>query len=105
MSLSRDIRRAARRVSWKVFSATAAAAVLSSCAVVGLTTQSAPLVLSVLLAGLTVVFLAGLTLDAIRAPFDRDLGLGGPGGSPTAIFGPAANGRGPVANSRGDGYR
>lgn len=74
MSLSGDIRRAARRVSWKVFGASAAVAVLASCAVVAVTSRSLPPVLAVLVGGLVVVFLAGLTLDAIKAPFDRGPG-------------------------------
>ncbi|MET0915797.1 MAG: hypothetical protein ABWY81_06315 [Jiangellaceae bacterium] len=74
MSLSGDIRTAACRVSWKVFGASAAVALIASCAVVALMTQSLPPVLAVLVGGLVVVFLAGLTLDAIKAPFDRGPG-------------------------------
>lgn len=74
MSLSGDIRTAARRVSWKVFGASAAVALFASCAVVALATHSLPPVLAVLVGGLVVVFLAGLTLDAITAPFDRGPG-------------------------------
>ncbi|WP_107773900.1 hypothetical protein [Nocardioides sediminis] len=74
MSLSGDIRTAARHVSWKVFGASAAVALFASCAVVALTTHSSPLVLAVLVGGLVVVLLAGLTLDAIKAPFDRGPG-------------------------------
>jgi hypothetical protein len=84
MSLSGDIRMASRRVSWKVFGASAAGALIASCAVVALTTRSLPPVLAVLVGGLVVVFLAGLTLDAIKAPFDRGpasrLGSGSRGG-------------------------
>ena len=52
--------------------------------------------LAVLVGGLIVVFLAGLTLDAITAPFDRDLGLGGSGsrGSAAAMIGLSAGGGG-----------
>ena len=74
MSLSGDIRKAARRVSWKVFGASATVAVLASCAVVAVTSHSLPPVLAVLVGGLVVVLLAGLTLDAIKAPFDRGPG-------------------------------
>jgi hypothetical protein len=59
MSLSGDIRTAARRVSCKVFGASAAVALLASCAVVALTTRSLPPVLTVLIGGLAVVFFAG----------------------------------------------
>lgn len=84
MSLSSDIRTAARRVSWRVFGASAAVALLASCLAVALATRSLPPVLAVLVGGLTVVLLAGLTLDAIKAPFDRSpgsrLGSGSRGG-------------------------
>ncbi|SEC93079.1 hypothetical protein SAMN04489844_3280 [Nocardioides exalbidus] len=103
MSIGGDIRRAARRVTWKAFAASAAALVVVSCAVAGLATHSVPTALVVLLSGLTVVFLAGLTLDAIRAPFDRDLGLGGRGGSATAMFGAAATGHGGTDSGGGGG--
>ena len=82
MSLSGDIRTAARRVSWKVFGASAAVALFASCAVVALATHSLPPVLAVLVGGLVVVFLAGLTLDAIKAPFDRGPGSRVRSGSP-----------------------
>lgn len=71
MSLSGDIRMAARHVSWKAFGASAASALFALCAAVALTTRGLPPVLAVLVGGLIVVFLAGLTLDAIKAPFDR----------------------------------
>jgi len=71
MSLSGDIRTDALRVSWKVFGASAAVALFACCAVVALATRSLPPVLAFLVGGLVVVFLAGLTLDAIKAPFDR----------------------------------
>ncbi len=74
MSLTGDIRTAARRASWKVFGASAVVTLFASCAVVALTTHSFPPVLAVLVGGLVVVFLAGLTLDAIKAPFDRGPG-------------------------------
>ena len=84
MSLSGDIRTAVRGVSWKVFGASAAVALLASCAAAALLTRSVPLVLTVLIGGLAVVFLAGLTLDAVKAPFDRGpgsrLGSGSRGG-------------------------
>jgi hypothetical protein len=71
MGLSGDIRTAARRVSWKVFGAVAAVALFTSCAVVALATRSVPPVLALMIGGLVVVLLAGLTLDALKAPFDR----------------------------------
>ncbi|KRE95519.1 hypothetical protein ASG76_07715 [Nocardioides sp. Soil774] len=71
MGLSGDIRTTARRVSWRLFSAGAAVALFASCAVVALATRSVPPVLALLVGGLVVVFLAGLTLDALKAPFDR----------------------------------
>ncbi len=74
MSLSGDIRTAASRVSWKVFGTSAAVALFACCAVVALATHSLPPVLAFLVGGLVVVFLAGLTLDAIKAPFDRGPG-------------------------------
>lgn len=74
MSHSGDIRTAARRVSWKAFGVIAAVALLASCAAVALTSRSFPPVLAVLVGGLVVVFLAGLTLDAIKAPFERGPG-------------------------------
>ncbi len=89
MSLSRDIRTAARRVSWKTFGATAAVAVLASCALVAVVTQSWGPVLVVLVSGLTLVLLAGLTLDAITAPFERGpssrVGAGSRGSAAAAI--------------------
>lgn len=71
MGLSGDIRTAARRVSWKFFSAGAAVALSTSCAVVALATRNLPPVLALMVGGLVVVFLAALTLDALKAPFDR----------------------------------
>ena len=71
MSRSGEIRKAARRVSWKAFGAAAALALLASCTLVAVVTQSLPSVLAVLVGGLTVVFLASLTVDALKAPFDR----------------------------------
>jgi hypothetical protein len=71
MGLSGDIRTAARGVSWKLFSAGAAVALFTSCAVAALATRSLPPVLALMVGGLVVVFLAALTLDALKAPFDR----------------------------------
>ena len=71
MSLSGGIRTVALRLSWRAFGAGAAVALVASCAVVALTTQGVAPVLGVLVGGLAVVFLAGLTLDAVKAPFDR----------------------------------
>ena len=98
MSLSGRIRTAAGRVSWKVFVATAAVALLAFCAVVALMTHSLPPVLAALLGGLVVVFLAGLTLDAITAPFDRGpgsrvgSGSGGSAAGVSAMIGVSAGG-------------
>ena len=74
MALSGDIRTAARRVSWKAFGAVAAVALFTSCAAVALATRSLPPVLALMIGGLAVVLLAGLTLDALKAPFDRPPG-------------------------------
>lgn len=74
MSVSGDIRTTARRVSWKAFGASAAVTLVALCAVVALTTKSAPPVLAVLIGGLVVVVLAGLTLDALKAPFESGPG-------------------------------